>query len=209
MARSNWNTYRQVSPLSGLNIYGAQQFRGGVSNWTTHGFYPGGNTADLLFMRVEASLANASGTLRAIEAICANADNIDIGTLQTFLFNTIGKGNSAITLMRGGEIKCEWLATDVVTDARALQIEFQGLSTPTNPVYGIYFEKESASGGMAAKFYEIRMKAGLCIISGSGAPSLTAPKGSLYLRTDGTGVADRAYINTDGAATWTAISTAG
>jgi len=42
---------------------------------------------------------------------------------------------------------------------------------------------------------------------GSGAPSVSAPKGSLYLRTDGTTTNNRAYINTDGATTWTAITT--
>lgn len=46
------------------------------------------------------------------------------------------------------------------------------------------------------------------ICFGSGAPTLTAPKGSLYLRTDGSSTSTRAYINTDGAATWTAITTA-
>jgi hypothetical protein len=46
------------------------------------------------------------------------------------------------------------------------------------------------------------------ICMGSGAPTLSAPKGSLYLRTDGSGVADRAYIATDALGTWTAISTA-
>lgn len=48
----------------------------------------------------------------------------------------------------------------------------------------------------------------LGIYFGSGAPTVSAPKGSLYLRTDGTGVGDRAFINTNGATTWTAITTA-
>lgn len=43
---------------------------------------------------------------------------------------------------------------------------------------------------------------------GSGAPSHTAPKGALYLRLDGSSVSTRAYINTDGGTTWTAITTA-
>ncbi len=42
---------------------------------------------------------------------------------------------------------------------------------------------------------------------GSSAPSVSAAKGSIYLRSDGTGAADRAYINTDGSTTWTAIVT--
>jgi hypothetical protein len=46
------------------------------------------------------------------------------------------------------------------------------------------------------------------ICCGSSTPSLTAAKGSLYLRTDGSGASDRAYINTDGGTTWTAITTA-
>jgi hypothetical protein len=50
--------------------------------------------------------------------------------------------------------------------------------------------------------------AGLGIYFGSGAPTVTAAKGSLYLRTDGTTTNDRAYINTDGATTWTALTTA-
>jgi len=46
------------------------------------------------------------------------------------------------------------------------------------------------------------------IYSGAGAPTLTAAQGSLYLRTDGSSTSTRAYINTDGAGTWTAITTA-
>ena len=42
---------------------------------------------------------------------------------------------------------------------------------------------------------------------GSGAPSISAAKGSLYLRTDGTTTNNRAYINTDGATSWTNITT--
>lgn len=48
----------------------------------------------------------------------------------------------------------------------------------------------------------------LHILWGAGAPTMSAPKGSLYLRTDGTTTSDRAYINTDGATTWTNLTTA-
>ena len=50
--------------------------------------------------------------------------------------------------------------------------------------------------------------AGFGIYFGSGAPTVSAAKGSLYLRTDGSSTSTRAYINTDGATTWTAITTA-
>lgn len=43
---------------------------------------------------------------------------------------------------------------------------------------------------------------------GSGVPTVSAAQGSLYLRTDGSSTSTRAYINTDGATTWTAMTTA-
>lgn len=46
------------------------------------------------------------------------------------------------------------------------------------------------------------------IFWGSGAPTLSAAKGSLYLRSDGSSTSTRAYINTNGSTTWTAITTA-
>jgi hypothetical protein len=47
------------------------------------------------------------------------------------------------------------------------------------------------------------------VVSGSGSPSgsVTAGQGSLYLRTDGSSTSTRAYINTNGGTTWTAITT--
>lgn len=46
------------------------------------------------------------------------------------------------------------------------------------------------------------------IIAGSGAPTIAAPKGSLYLRIDGSTTNDRMYVNTDANTTWTAVTTA-
>ena len=43
--------------------------------------------------------------------------------------------------------------------------------------------------------------------SGSGAPTHTATKGTLYVNLDGSGTDDRMYINTDGATTWTEFTT--
>jgi hypothetical protein len=46
------------------------------------------------------------------------------------------------------------------------------------------------------------------LYSGAGAPSFTAAKGSMYLNTTGSSTSTRAYINTDGGTTWTAVTTA-
>jgi hypothetical protein len=66
----------------------------------------------------------------------------------------------------------------------------------------------ATSNGVAITPQSVNVN-GLCTIyAGAGAPSFTAPKGSLYLRTNGSGTGDRAYINTDGMTTWTALTTA-
>lgn len=62
-----------------------------------------------------------------------------------------------------------------------------------------------AAGGMAA--FLASSTANFGIFVGSGAPTIAAAKGSLYLRTDGTTTNDRAYINTNGSTTWTALTT--
>ena len=49
---------------------------------------------------------------------------------------------------------------------------------------------------------------GILITAGTGAPTISAPKGSFYMRTDGSSTSTRMYINTDGATTWTAVTTA-
>lgn len=50
---------------------------------------------------------------------------------------------------------------------------------------------------------------GLYFGTGSPNTALTAAKGSLYMRTDGSTTNDRAYVNTDGSTAWTNITTAG
>lgn len=48
---------------------------------------------------------------------------------------------------------------------------------------------------------------GVQILVGTGAPTATAAKGSLYIRTDGTTGSTRLYINTNGATTYTPVTT--
>lgn len=45
------------------------------------------------------------------------------------------------------------------------------------------------------------------VFFGTGVPTLRAPKGAVYIRTDGA-MNERAYINTNGGTTWTAFITA-
>lgn len=62
------------------------------------------------------------------------------------------------------------------------------------------------AGGMAA--FLMSSTAGLGIYVGSGAPTISAAQGSLYLRTDGSSTSTRLYVNTTGSTTWTNVTTA-
>lgn len=46
------------------------------------------------------------------------------------------------------------------------------------------------------------------IFFGSGAPTISAAQGSLYLRTDGSSTATRLYVNTNGTTGWTNFTSA-
>lgn len=64
------------------------------------------------------------------------------------------------------------------------------------------------AGGTTGAGLKLSSTANYGVFFGSGAPTLTAAKGSLYLRSDGSATNNRAYINTDGSTTWTALTTA-
>ena len=63
-----------------------------------------------------------------------------------------------------------------------------------------------AAGGMLA--FQMSSTAGLGIYVGSGAPTIAAAQGSLYIRTDGSSTSTRLYVNTTGSTTWTNVTTA-
>jgi len=48
---------------------------------------------------------------------------------------------------------------------------------------------------------------GIGLYIGSGAPTISAIKGSLYVRTDGSSTSTRMYVN-NGTTTWVAVTTA-
>lgn len=64
------------------------------------------------------------------------------------------------------------------------------------------------TAGGAAVFIGTNTAGSMGIYFGSGVPTVSAAKGSLYLRSDGSSTSTRAYINTDGATTWTNLTTA-
>ena len=64
------------------------------------------------------------------------------------------------------------------------------------------------AGGTTGLGLEFTNATNLGIYVGSGAPTLSAAQGSLYMRTDGSSTSTRMYVNTTGSTTWTAVTTA-
>lgn len=64
------------------------------------------------------------------------------------------------------------------------------------------------AGGTAGAGFLLSSTANLGVFFGSGAPTLSAAQGSLYIRTDGSSISTRLYVNTNGTTGWTNVTTA-
>jgi hypothetical protein len=79
---------------------------------------------------------------------------------------------------------------------------------------GVAFKKQiNAAGNTAltaggAIALQLGASTSPAVFFGSGVPTITAPQGSLYLRSDGSSTSTRMYINTTGSTTWTNVTTA-
>ena len=72
----------------------------------------------------------------------------------------------------------------------------------------IYSSTSIPAGGTSGSGFKFSSTSNFGVFFGSGAPTLSAAKGSLYLRSDGSTTNDRMYVNTNGSTTWTAVTTA-
>ena len=61
--------------------------------------------------------------------------------------------------------------------------------------------------GGASAFLATNTAVGMGMYIGSGAPTIAAAKGSIYLRSDGSSTSTRLYVS-DGSTTWIAVTTA-
>lgn len=130
-------------------------------------------------------------------------------TTDTFRVFDQVSGNPLLEVFNDGRFKesahiDEWRVFDQSDGHELLAIFGAGTGNP-KPIWALRSEAIPAGGAdnQGLRFYAT----GIMLCAGHGAPTLNAPKGSIYMRDDGTGVNDRAYINTNGAATWTAMVT--
>lgn len=138
-----------------------------------------------------AALGDAEATdthaIKGVTTVLANSASAALTVTQT------GSGNAFVV-----EDSATPDATPFAVDASG-NVASSGYTVALNGT-------ATTAGGLTAGLY---MGAALFgVYFGSGAPTITASKGSLYLRSDGSTTNNRMYVNTDGGTTWTAVTTA-
>jgi len=80
-----------------------------------------------------------------------------------------------------------------------------------NPTFpgGVTVAQQTVTTAGGAAVAAISMGIGsIGIFFGSGLPTISAAQGSLFLRTDGSSISTRLYVNTNGTTGWTNVTTA-
>jgi hypothetical protein len=171
-----------VFSTSGLNIIGGINATGGLlsSNVNTSGFI------------------TATGNI--------TGGNITSNGLISAVGNIAG-GNIAVT--GNVSLTANVIAGNLTAGAQMIALgNVTGGNIATSGQVRAFSATAVPSGGTAGAGYVFSSAANFGVFFGSGAPTLIAAKGSLYLRSDGTTTNDRMYVNTDGSTAWTAVITA-
>ena len=131
---------------------------------------------------------NFTDTSRATKVLIYTTPSGTITPVNTATFDSTG-GFTATANITGGNI-----LSGAVVSAVGNATILSGTAVP--------------AGGTTGAGYKFSSTTNLGVFFGSGAPTLTAAQGSLYLRTDGSTTSTRMYVNTNGSTTWTAVTTA-
>lgn len=159
-----------------------------------------------------------TGTLAQFNAALSDANFASIAGVETLsnkgidltnnsLSGTVAQFNAALTdndfaTLTGAEtLENKTLVAPAIGAATGTSATLTGVAHILNGT-------AIPAGGTAGAGYKLSSTSNFGVFFGSGAPALAAAKGSMYLRSDGSTTNDRAYINTDGGTTWTALITA-
>lgn len=191
------------------------------ANWTFIGSLPTGTgtSGDIIFQTgIKTGSGTTQGTATTSFTIKGETGALEVGGARTgIIYGGTAAGNE-LQFGTGGSVVWKIAAANAgqhlyaVTDGTN-DIGGATGSRPrsiyTSTVFGVGTSAAITSGGAQGIGFVSTSTANFGVFFGSGAPTISAAKGSIYLRSDGSGVNDRAYINTNGSTTWTAIVTVG
>lgn len=216
-----------VAPTVALNVTGEANISSTLT--VPSGVITTGNTTNLSFR------TSAGEQMKIINVASAvNVVQVEGGaTGNSAVVRSVGEANASIHLhssgtgstllgTNGGVAQVEIINTSTVT--RRLTLTGSNGGNPTiattagdigitPAVIGAASITAHAAtaipaGGTAGAGLLVSSTANFGIFFGSGAPTLAAAKGSLYLRSDGSSSSTRMYVNSDGSTAWVAVTTA-
>lgn len=152
--------------------------------------------------RAAATTVQANDVIGYLDWVAHDGTNYgnSVAQIQAIVTGTIGTG------VTPGSLLFRTSAVGSNSPTTRLTIDSAGLATFSASVLA-HGATAIPAGGTAGAGLLVSSTANFGVFFGSGAPSLSAAKGSLYLRSDGSGINDRMYVNTNGSTTWTAVVT--
>lgn len=192
---------------STLATFGRLQFGGTASsfpslkrNATTIEFrladdsaYSGANVSNISFPTNGGVIRDATGdgVLTLLDSALTSFKRLQFGG-TTSSFPSIKRNGAGINF-RLADDSADASITTLAINASGVITAWTNTATP--------------AGGTTGTGYTFGTTANLGIFFGSGAPTLSAAQGSLYIRSDGSSTSTRLYVNTNGSTTWTAVTT--
>ena len=159
------------------------------ATYTSHGVLVGAGASSIVALSVGATGTLLAGTTGANPSFTSSPSVSGTVTAGTGITSTTGN----------------IVATAGAVNAGTTMTAGTGITATTGNITATTgnFVASAAGAGVV-------LGGGPKVVAGSGDPNtvVTAPQGSLYLNIAGSGVANRAFINTDGATAWTAVTTA-
>lgn len=174
----------------GTNMFSSQINTGAAQNTVT----------DVMVLRKSTDTTPVAGTGSGLRFDVRTAAGFD----DAVGIKSVARIDAVTTDLTGGSEDADLVFKTMAAGATAaerLRIKSTGAIAVAEPV-------SIPAGGTAGLGVTMSATANFGVFFGSGAPTLSAAKGSLYLRSDGSGTSDRMYVNTNGSTTWTAVTTA-
>lgn len=162
------------------------------------------NVANLNTDKVEASTASVDNAIARFDGTTGKVIQGSLPTIGDDQVIVSPQGFSTVTGGVGATLSGQILTAVGPNANLRLNANGSGVITLNNTLNVGSFVSTQA-GGVASITLGL---SGPHICFGSGVPTLSAPQGSLYLRTDGSSTSTRMYVNTNGSTGWTGVTTA-
>jgi Pectate lyase superfamily protein len=223
---SSAGVYINDGSASSPSVQNVQIIGGQIGNNNKQGVYCAGSYVKLLGCHIYNNSKAGSASYPSVEVVGRSA-SINRGFTMTGCLSGQWVGYSTQLTSYGLQIDTYCAAYSAVGNDFRLNVTGDYLDSSNDATSVILGNAEAATtgsripgslqvsagnavpaGGGSSVALTASSTAGLGVYFGSGAPTVSAAQGSLYVRTDGSSTSTRLYVNTNGSTTWTNVVTA-